>query len=112
MPVGVSGDIEELQGRASIERGLTNGAEDISGGTASMLGDASSWTLYLGAEGAVNVEVSLSPDGGTTWYVAPESPVQFDAAGADIIAMGYDATAIRLEGSDATAVEAQVYEVV
>jgi len=112
MPVGVSGDIEELQGRATLESTLTDGAEDISGGTASLLGDVSSWTLYLGAEGAVDVEVSLSPDGGTTWYVAPESPVEFSEAGADIIEMGYDATAARIEGSDATAVEAQIYEVV
>jgi len=112
MPVGVSGDIEELQGRATLERGLTNGAEDISAGTASELGDASSWTLYLGAEGAVEVEISLSPDGGDTWYVVPESPVTFDEAGADIIEMGYNASAVRLEGSDATNVDAQVYEVV
>jgi len=112
MPVGVSGDIEELQGRATLERGLTDGAEDISGGTASELGDASSWTLYLGAQGAIEVEVSLSPDGGETWYVAPESPVSFSEAGADIIEMGYDATAVRIEGSDATPVEAQIYEVV
>jgi len=112
MPVGVSGDIEELQGRATLERGLTDGAEDISAGTASELGDASSWTLYLGAEGAVDVEVSLSPDGGTTWYVAPESPVSFSEADADIIKMGYDATAVRIQGSDATGVEAQIYEVV
>jgi len=26
--------------------------------------------------------------------------------------MGYDATAVRIQGSDATAVEAQIYEVV
>lgn len=112
MPVGVSGDIEELQGRATIERPLTDGLEDISGGTASELSDASSWTLFLGVEGAVQVEVSLSPDGGTTWYVAPESPVEFSEASADIIVMGYDASAVRLEASDATGVEAQIFEVV
>ncbi len=112
MPVGVSGDIEELQGRATLERPLTDGAEDISSGTASELGGAASWTLFLGAEGAVEIEVSLSPDGGTTWYVAPESPVAFSEAGADIIEMGYDASAVRLEASDATNVEAQIYEVV
>lgn len=112
MPTETVGDIEELQGRATSERPLTDGLEDISGGTASELGDASSWTLFLGTSGAVDVEVSLSPDSGTTWYVAPESPVSFSEAGADIIEMGYNATAVRLEGSDATGVEAQIYEVV
>jgi len=80
MPTETVGDVEKIQGRATLERGLTDGAEDISGGTASELGDTSSWTLYLGAEGAVDVEVSLSPDGGTTWYVVPESPVVFSEA--------------------------------
>jgi len=112
MPTETVGDVEKIQGRATLERGLTDGAEDISTGTASELGDTSSWTLYLGAEGAVDVEVSLSPDGGETWYVAPESPVSFSEADADIIKMGYDATAVRIKGSDATAVEAQIYEVV
>jgi len=112
MPTETVGDVEKIQGRATLERQLTDGAEDISTGTASELGDASSWTLYLGSEGAVEVEVSLSPDGGTTWYVAPESPVSFSEAGADIIEMGYDASAVRLEASDATNIEAQIYEVV
>jgi len=112
MPVVVNGDIQELQGRATLERPLTDGAEDISAGTASELGGAASWTLFLGAEGAVEVEVSLSPDGGTTWYVLEESPIVFEEAGAVVEEMGYDGSAIRLEASNATNVEAQIYEVV
>jgi len=101
-----------MRKRAAAQQGITNGAEDISGSVETEVGDVSSFTLYLGTEGAVDVEVALSPDGGKTWYVTPESPVQFAEAGADIIHIEYNASNIRLTGSNGTAVEAQIREMV
>jgi len=101
-----------IRKRAASESGLTDGEEDISGGVEAAVGDVPAFTLFLGTEGAVDVEVALSPDGGSTWYVTPESPVQFAEAGADIIHIEYNASNIRLTGSNGTAVEAQIREVV
>lgn len=82
--------------------------EDISGGKTATLKNFKRWTLYLKVAAAMDITIELSPDGGTTWYEAPESPVSFSAAGDDIIEMGYDATHIRITGSTTDAVTAQI----
>lgn len=112
MPGEWFGDIDKLQGRAGDHTGLTDGAEDISSGVETEIANVLAFTLYVGAQGAVDVTVDLSPDGGTTWFEAPESPVTFSEAGSDITRIEYHASRIRLTGSNTTNVEATVREVV
>jgi len=111
MPQESFGDYT-IRRRAAGESGLTDGAEDITGSVEAEVDDVSAFTLFLGAQGAVDVEVELSPDDGSTWYEAPESPVSFGEGGAEVVHIRYNVTNIRLTGSDATPVEAQVREVV
>jgi len=80
---------------------------DISGGVTAALDNYLRWTLYLHGAGAVDVAIELSPDG-TRYFVIPESPVTFSAAGDDVLEVGYDATHIRLTGSTSVLVTAQV----
>lgn len=80
---------------------------DISGGVTKALKNFRRWTLYLKTAGAIDITVELSPDG-STWFKVPESPVSFSAADDDVIEMGYDATHIRLTGSNTTAVTAMI----
>ncbi len=82
-------------------------AEDISGGEEAAIGNYSAWTLYLKAAAAIDVTIELSPDGGTTWYEI-EDTVDFAAAGDEIIEFGFMANRIRLTGSNANDVTAQV----
>jgi len=81
---------------------------DISGGVTAELSNYKRWTLYLKAADAIDITVELSPDEGNTWYEVPESPVSFSGAGDRVIEMGYDATHIRLTGSNTTRVTAQI----
>lgn len=83
-------------------------AADISGGVTAELSNYSRWTLYIHVAGAIDITVELSPDGGSTWYEIPESALSYSAAADDVLEMGYDATRIRLTGSNATNVTAQV----
>ena len=83
-------------------------AQDISAGVSEANGNYNRWTLYLTAADAIDIDIELSPDGGATWYDLPESPIAFAAAGDDIIEFGYDATNIRLTGSNANLVTAQI----
>jgi len=80
--------------------------KDISGGVTARLKNFKRWTLYLKVAAAMDIKIELSPDGGTTWFEAPESPISFSAAGGNIIEMGYDATHIRLTSSTTDAVTA------
>lgn len=112
MVLETSGLIEELQSRWGGSSGLTDGAEDISSGVQAEVGNVPAFSLYLSVDGAVNVAVELSPDGGETWYTVPESPVEFGAEGDDIVHIRYNATNVRLTGSNATTVKAQIREVV
>ena len=80
---------------------------DISGGVEAELGNYRRWTLYLHADGAIDVNIYLSPDG-SNWYQPDESPVSFEGAGDKVIEMGYDAYKIKLVGSNTTLVTAQV----
>ena len=79
---------------------------DISGGVTAELKNFKRWTLYLKVAAAMDIKVELSPDGGTTWFTIPESPISFSAAGDDVIEFGYDATHIRLTASTTDAVTA------
>lgn len=79
---------------------------DISSGVEAALYPFHRWTLYLRAAGEVDVTLELSPDGGATFFTPEESPVKFSQAGDMIIEMGYDATHIRLTGSDGTLITA------
>jgi len=83
---------------------------DISGVAAviAILRNFERWTLFLHAAAAIDITIELSPDGGVTWYTPTESPIEFAAVGDDIIEFGYDATHIRLTGSNASLVTAQV----
>jgi len=101
--------LEELQTKAPKDEGetieiCTNA--DISGGVTAELKNFKRWTLYLKTADAIDITIELSPDGGTTWFTVPESPVSFSAAGDDVIEFGYDATHIRLTGSNTNAVTA------
>lgn len=109
--------IDRIMGRAAARSQIADQA-DISGGVEADVDDVSSFSVFLKTEGAVNIEIELSPDG-TNWYkpgdadsTPDESPVQFNDAGTEIIHMAYDADKIRLTGSNATAVTAQIKEVV
>jgi len=79
---------------------------DISGGVEAALKNFKRWTLYLKAADAIDITIELSPDGGTTWFKVPESPISFSAAGDDVVEFGYDATHIKLTGSNTNAVTA------
>lgn len=84
-------------------------AEDISGaGKTGTLKNYLRWTLYLKAADAISITVLLSPDGGTTVYEVPESPIVFSAASDEMIQFGYDANYIKLVGSNGNNVTAQV----
>jgi len=79
---------------------------DISDGVVAALKNFKRWTLYLKVADAIDITIELSPDGGSTWFTVPESPISFSAADDDIIEFGYDATHIKLTGSNANAVTA------
>jgi len=83
-------------------------AEDISGGVTAELSNYDRWTLYISVAGAIDITVELSPDGGTTWYEIPESPLSYGAAADDAMEIGYSATNLRLTGSNVTNTTAQV----
>jgi len=80
--------------------------EDISAGKTAALKNFKRWTLYLKTAGAIDITIELSPDGGNTWFTVPESPISFSGAGDNIIEMGYDATHIKLTGSNTNATTA------
>lgn len=111
MVVNTFSEETNISERASGQGQLAD-AEDISGGVEAKTSDTRSTTLYLSADAAVDVTVEVSPDGGETWYTLPESPAAFDKAGDDAIKIAYDFNRIRLSASDATAVTAQLREVV
>lgn len=87
-------------------------AADISAGVTLALRNHTSMTLLLNAAAAVDVTVEVSPNGGTDTYEIPESPIQFAAAGDDVVRITYDVNWIRLTGSNTTAVLAQIRELI
>lgn len=110
--MGLDGIIETIQGRSGEDNALTDGFDDISGGVSKSMGtqqgDGTSTTVYLETAGAVDVTVEFSPDGGDNWYEPQgESPVSFGGANQEIVHVNYNATDIRLTGSNTTGVKAQ-----
>ena len=100
--------IKEQLGKEATELVTVANNEDISGGKTANLKAYKRWTLYLKVAGAIDIKVELSPDDGATWYEIPESPISFSGAGDRVLEMGYDASMIRLTGSNSTSVTAQI----
>lgn len=111
MTVNTRSETTNISDRSGGQAKLAD-AENISTGATAETANTASTTLYLHVEGAVDITVEASPDGGETWYVLPESPVQFTAAGDNAVQFGYDFNRIRVTGSNSTAVTAQLREVV
>jgi len=88
-------------------------AANLSAGVTAKTSDVDSATLYLSVDGAVEVEVEASPDGGETWFVLPESPVKFSGTDDDAVHLLYNFNRLRLTSDDAAvAVTAALREVV
>ncbi len=103
-------NIEILGGRGATGASLTDGPEDISDGlevnVQTETGDIAAATLYIATEGAVDVSIEFSPDNGDTWREPLyESPVTFDEADQDLVLIEYQATDLRVTGSNSTAVD-------
>lgn len=103
-------EIKEIQGRSGYSNVVANN-EDISGGKEHTIGNVPSFSLWLSVGGAIDITVEGSPDGGQTWYTLPESKIVFSGAGDDVKHISYHMDRIRLTGSNATAVTAQIREV-
>jgi len=110
MPVDTKTDVKQLNGYAAASTSITDGPEDISTGVSAELlvaaSAGSSATLFISTEGAVNLTIEFSPDGGGTWHEpAEESPISFDAAGEDVAYIEFDASMLRVTGSNGTGVD-------
>ena len=107
--MGLESEVEKIKAREGSGTSLTNGAEDISDGREASLstgfGAASSATLFIVTEGAIDLTIEFSPDGEKFREPADESPIKFSEAGEDVAFIDYDAAAVRVEGSDATGVD-------
>lgn len=106
--MALESDIEVVKARGSRSTSLTDGAEDITEGLEATLstgtGAASSATLFIETQGAIELTIEFSPDGSTWYEPVGESPIGFDGAGEDVAFIEYDAAAIRVTGSNTTAV--------
>lgn len=112
MTVKTSSERTNLSDRAGGSAKLADAA-DLTNGVVAKSANVESTTLYLSVSGAVNVTVEVSPDGGETWYVLPESPVSFDGENDTTIDIAYNHNRLRLTSTDgAVDVTAQVREVV
>lgn len=113
MTVEVSSEETNISGREG-GHGLLADAENISGsGVEAKTSNTESTTLYLSVDGAVNISVEVSPDGGEHWYVLPESPVKFSGSEDNAIRFAYDFNRLRVSSDDAgVGVTAQIREVV
>jgi hypothetical protein len=115
MTLNTRTDVTEIEARGGLDADLTEGeAIDISDGVAAQLVRSSDATLFLRAEGAVEVHVYLSPDDdGSELFEPEQSPVVFDGSEAKPpIQIVYNASYIELVGTNQTPVFARVEEVV
>ena len=92
---------------------------NLSTGVTAKTSDVESSTLFLSVDGAVEVEVEASPNGGETWFVLPESPLDLAAPADgedtrdDAVHLLYNFNRLRLTSDDAAvAVTAALREVV
>ena len=81
---------------------------DISGGIIAELKEFRTWSMYLKVADAIDIKIELSPDGGSTWFEVPESPISFSSADDKVVKMDYSATHIRITGSNTSNVTAIV----
>ena len=106
--MGLDAEVEKIKARGASGTSLTDGAEDISEGVEATLstgtGAASSATLFIETQGALELQIEFSPDGETWREPAVESPIAFDAAGQDVAYIEFDAAQIRVTGSNSTLV--------
>ena len=106
--MGLESEVEKIKARGASGTSLTDGADDISDGVEASLstgtGAASSATLFIATDGAVELTIEFSPDGETWREPGDESPIGFDAAGEDVAFIDYDAAAIRISASNNTPV--------
>ena len=106
--MGLDAEVEKIKARGASGTSLTDGAEDISEGVEATLstgtGAASSATLFIKTEGAIELTIEFSPDGSVWYEPTAESPIVFDGADEDVAFIEYDAAAIRVTGSTTTAV--------
>jgi len=72
------------------------------------LADFDRFTLYLDGSDASDITVEISPDGGTTVYEIPESPLSYGAAFVDVNIIDYNCNWIRLTTSAAITITAQI----
>lgn len=109
MPVGTETDVKSIEGRGTAETSITDGPEDISNGVtvdlSTATGAASTATLFIETQGAVELTIEFSPDGETFREPADESPIEFTEAGEDVAFIEFDAAAVRVSGSDTTGVD-------
>lgn len=115
MPLGTDTDVSELEARGGLDTELTaDDGEDITGGVSTDMIRSSDTTLYVEAEGAVDVHVYLSPDSeGTKLFEPEDSPVVFEEAGASPpITIKHNASFIKLAATNQTPIWARIEEVV
>lgn len=112
-PGGSSLDIQRIehQEHSAFVTNIQSPAADISGGVTASPRTNRDHTLYLNTAGAVDVTVELSPDSGDHWYEIAESPITISSATDDVTHIGYSFDTIRLTGSNATNVLAQMHQV-
>ncbi|WP_280585382.1 hypothetical protein [Halorubrum sp. Boch-26] len=106
--MGLDAEVEKIKARGASGTSLTDGPEDISEGVEATLstgtGAASSATLFIEVQGAIELTIEFSPDGSTWYEPAAESPIGFDTAGEDVAFIDYDASHLRVTGSNNAAV--------
>lgn len=107
--MGLDTEVDKIKARGASGTSLTDGAKDISEGVEATLstgtGAASSATLFIETQGAVDLTIEFSPDG-SAWY-EPQSqmPISLSEAGTEVVALGYDASALKVTASNSTAVD-------
>lgn len=119
-PVEIPGEDEpgvasfRLQDRRARVRLLQQPAGDISEAVSTRLLNNDSFTLYLTAEGSVDIDVLLSPDGGNNMFTPNESPITFGSSGDNTTRFTYDANYLELQSqnSNTTNVLAIVREII
>lgn len=82
--------------------------EDISGeGVEAAIGAYRTWSMFLHAAAAMTITISLSPDGGDTYYEL-EDAVVFAGEGDVVVEMNYTANKIKLVSTESDDVTAQI----
>jgi len=102
-PKNLAERLEKELGERAGEHLVAADAEDISAGIEQVLKDYSRLTFYVHVDGAIDITVEMSPDGGTHWFEIPESPLSYSDVADDVLEVGYDGDRLRITGSNTTA---------